>query len=89
MEKLEIIIWDNDVKRIREIDANLFVAAKRCGCSVVTKSISEPPLLAREGLLPRVPVLEIAGQYWSLKPQTIFTEEQCVALVSKILGSTK
>ncbi|HJD96875.1 hypothetical protein [Mailhella massiliensis] len=78
----EISIWDNDAGRIRAIEANLYRAMRTLGLKGVVKIISEPPLLSRENLLDRVPVLEIMDQYWSLTPQTIITEEQCRTLLA-------
>ena len=72
----EISIWDNDVERIRIIEANLYRAMRSLGLKGVVKIISEPPLLSRENLLARVPVLEIMDRYWSLTPQTVITEKQ-------------
>ena len=73
----DISIWDNDVERIRIIEANLYRAMRSLGLKGVVKIISEPPLLSRENLLARVPVLEIMDRYWSLTPQTVITEKQC------------
>ena len=79
---IEISIWDNDGERIRQIECNLFRALRSLGLKGTVKIISEPPLLSRENLLQRVPVLEIQDKYWSLKPQTVITEEQCRALLN-------
>lgn len=80
----EISIWDNDAGRIRTIEANLYNAMRSLGIKGVVKIISEPPLLSREGLLNRVPVLEIMDKYWSLAPQTVITEEQCRELLAAL-----
>ena len=84
---IEITIWDNDTGRIRAIEGNLARAMRSLKLKGVVKIISEPPLISRESLLDRVPVLEIRDKYWSLKPQTIITEEQCLELLNFIFGS--
>lgn len=80
----EISIWDNDAERIRIIEANLCNAMRSLGIRGVVKIISEPPLLSRENLLDRVPVLEIMDKYWSLSPQTVITEDQCRELLAAL-----
>ena len=80
----EISLWDNDTERIRIIEANLYRAMRSLGLKGVVKIISEPPLLSRENLLDRVPVLEIMDKYWSLSPQTVITEDQCRELLATL-----
>ena len=46
--------------------------------------MSEPPLLARMGVLHRVPILEIDGVQWALVPNCTISEEDCRNLL-KIL----
>ena len=48
--------------------------------------MSEPPLLAREGLLNDVPALEIAGRYWKLRPNQTISEEACRSLLRRFHG---
>ncbi len=84
---IEITIWDNDMDRIRAIEGNVTRALKSLGMKGVVKIISEPPLISRESLLDRVPVLEILDKYWSLKPQTVISEDQCRDLLSLIFSS--
>ena len=84
MERDIITIWDNDIVRIRDIDRNLNLAMRELGIRRVIRVISEPPLLARENLLNRLPVLEIAGRYWSLKPGRTISQESCKGLLQMI-----
>jgi hypothetical protein len=81
---LKIIIWDNDQQRIAEIDSNLQAALNELKLKAVILSNSEPPSLARENLLSRLPVLEIAGRYWSMHPCVAFSKADCICLLSKI-----
>jgi hypothetical protein len=80
---LKIIIWDNDPQRIAEIDSNLQAALNELKLKAVILSNSEPPSLARENLLSRLPVLEIAGRYWSMHPDVAFSKTDCICLLSK------
>jgi hypothetical protein len=80
---LEITIWDNDTLRIAEIDRNLHSALTELKVKGLILSNSEPPLLARENLLDRLPVLEIAGNYWSKKNGKVFSKTDCLSLLSK------
>lgn len=80
---LKIIIWDNDQQRIAEIDSNLHAALNELKLKAVILSNSEPPLLARENLLSRLPLLEIAGRYWSMHPGVAFSKADCICLLSK------
>ena len=85
---IEITIWDNDTERIRAIEGNVTRALRSLGMKGIVKIISEPPLISRESLLDRVPVLEILDRYWSLKPQSVITEDQCRDLLSIIFSSS-
>jgi len=80
---LKIIIWDNDQQRIAEIDSNLQEALNELKLKAVILSNSEPPLLARENLLSRLPLIEIAGRYWSMHPGVAFSKADCIRLLSK------
>ena len=80
---LRITIWDNDALRIAEIDKNLQSALDELKIKGLILSNSEPPLLARENLLGRLPVLEIAGNYWSRKAGRVFSKDECIQLLSK------
>lgn len=82
----EITIWDNDVARARCIENNLCRALRTHGLKAAIKIVSEPPLISRESLLDRVPVLEIADKYWSLVPQQVITEAQCDKLLSLLFS---
>ena len=85
-EPIDICIWDNDSARIAEIDANLARALRSLGMRGNVRSMSEPPLLAREGLLNDVPALEIAGRYWKLRPNQTISEEACRSLLRRFHG---
>ena len=89
---LSIVIWDYDPERIAEIDRNLHLALRelnnfqggltpRGG----VPSLSEPPLMSREGLVGREPVLEIGDAYWSLRPGETISKEACLKLLSRIV----
>ena len=84
---MDIVIWDIDARRIEVIDRNLRLAMKQLGMRGRVTSMSEPPLLGRMGLLDRVPVLEIDGCYWSLKNNSIMSQEQCLTLLSRLRQS--
>jgi hypothetical protein len=82
---LKIVIWDNDPRRIAEIDRNLQTAAAELGLKVLILSNAEPPSIARENLLDRLPALEIAGSHWSRRPGHAFSRQDCVSLLSKFI----
>jgi len=85
---MRIIIWDNHPERIAEIDKNLHLALKYLGLKAIVTSNAEPPLLARENILDRLPVLEINGLYWSRKPGETFSKDDCISLLQKVLLNT-
>jgi hypothetical protein len=78
-----ITIWDDDGQRIATIDRNLHLALAELGMKAVVLSISEPPLLSRERLLGRTPMLEIGGRYWSLRPGETISTEDCRKLLAR------
>lgn len=55
---LSIVIWDYDPERIAEIDRNLHLALRELNLRGTVSSLSEPPLMSREGLVGREPVLK-------------------------------
>ena len=73
---LSIVIWDYDPERIAEIDRNLHLALRELNLRGTVSSLSEPPLMSREGLVGREPVLEIG--------ETI-SKEACLKLLSRIV----
>ncbi len=83
-ESLEIVIWDYNPDRIAAIDRNLHSALKKLGRHGNVTSMSEPPLLARTGMLDRAPVLEIEGKYWSLVPGMEIPETACEQLILQL-----
>ena len=81
---MHIVIWDIDAERISRIDKNLNRALNELGLRAVVASNAEPLSLERENLLPRLPVLEINGLYWSLTPGKVFSKEQCKSLLLRL-----
>mgnify|MGYP006995949147 CR=1 FL=1 len=53
---LSIVIWDYNPERIAEIDRNLHLALRELNLRGTVSSLSEPPLMSREGLVGREPV---------------------------------
>jgi hypothetical protein len=82
---MQIIIWDNEVDRISEIDKNLHLALKELHVRAIVTINPEPPSIAREQLLQRLPVIEINEKYWSLKPGKAFSKRECISLLRQII----
>lgn len=80
---MTITIWDDDARRMAAIDRNLHLALAELTMKAVVLRISEPPLLSRERLLGRTPVLEIDGRYWSLRPGETISIEDCRKLLTR------
>lgn len=78
---LEITLWDNDIPRMAEIERNLHQAMRVLGLHGQVNFMSEPPLLARMGMLNEVPVLEIGGLYWKHGANRTISPEACEALL--------
>ena len=74
---LSIVIWDYDPERI--------AALHELNLRGTVSSLSEPPLMSREGLVGREPVLEIGDAYWSLRPGETISKEACLKLLSRIV----
>ena len=83
--QLKIVIWDTDPQRIARIDRNLNVSFKELGIKGAITCNAEPPSLVRAGLLGRVPVLEIAGKYWSREPGKVFSVSECTQLLKRFI----
>lgn len=83
---LSIVIWDYDTARIAAIDRNLHLALKDLGVDARVTSLNEPPLMSREGLVGKEPVLEIDGKYWMWKPNEVIPKDACLTLLGNLLG---
>lgn len=81
---MDIVIWDNDAARINEISRNLLLAMRQLGLEGKVSSMSEPPLIGREGLLGKTPVLEIGGYYWSLRAGESVSLQECLNLFRRL-----
>lgn len=78
---LDITIWDSSAERLIEIDKNLTLAAREESISIKLSIMSEIPLLGRNNLLGRIPVLQIQNRQWTLRPREAFSVEECRALL--------
>ncbi len=83
---MKITIWDTNPQRIWRIDKNLHLAMRQLGLNGTVDSMSEPPLVSRSGLARRIPVLEIDGNYWNLRPGEDISAEECLNLLRHIFG---
>ena len=79
-----IIIWDDKAARARECEIAASQALKELGLKIPILVNSEAPLISRNQLWNRLPVLEIKGDHWSLKPGQAFTKQQLVKLFGKL-----
>ena len=83
----EIVIWETNAERIRACETAVSQALRELGLKGTVMVNSEPPLISRNRLWERLPVLEIRGQHWSLHPGEPFTTEQLVRLFGRIFGN--
>jgi len=82
----EIILWESDCKTIRACEIALHEALKKLGLKAIVTINSEPPLIARNQLWGRLPVLEIQGLHLSLRPGCAFTVEELTRLFKEIFA---
>lgn len=85
---MNIIIWDNKPSRALGIESNLCLALQKHNLHAHITIQSEPPLIARTGIGERLPVLEIAGNFWSLMPGQCFSVEDCERLLQLLAQNT-
>jgi hypothetical protein len=85
-DREEIIIWASDVETIHACETAACEALKQVGVRATILINSEPPLIARNQLFERLPVVEIRGMRWSLRPGQPFTTEQLVGLFRRTLA---
>ena len=76
----QIILWESDGETIRACELAVYKALKELGLKATVTVNSEPPLIGRNQLWGRLPVLEIQGQWWSFHPGRAFTAEQVTRL---------
>ena len=82
----EIIIWESNVETIRACETAVHQALKELGLKARVTINSEPPLISRNQLWERLPVLELRDQRWSLHPGRAFTAEQLIRLFTKVFA---
>ena len=80
----EIILWESNGETIRACEQAVSAALKELGLEAVLIVNSEPPLISRNQLWARLPVLEIRGLQWSLRPGCAFKTEDLKLLFSNI-----
>jgi hypothetical protein len=83
----EMILWEVNAETIRACERAAIEALRELGLKGRVIINSEPPLISRNGLWDRLPVLEIRGQYWSLTPGQPFTKEQLSRLFRRLFCS--
>lgn len=81
---MDIIIWDNDGRRIRRIEKNLREAMRVKNTAAYITIMSELPMISRKGIMNKIPVLEAKNMYWSLKPGEDISFEQCLELLDML-----
>jgi len=81
----EIILWESDVNIINPSLDAIHRALKVLGIKATVIINSEPPLISRNQLWDRLPVIELRGLRWSLHPGMAFTETELTRLLQKIL----
>lgn len=79
---MHFIIYDSDAPRLIQIERNLHQALKLSGLSGKVMCVCEPPFLARENLLEKVPVVEFNGKRWSLTPGKILDTQDLIKLLN-------
>jgi thioredoxin 1 len=80
----QIILWECQGETIRACELAVHEALKELGIKAVVTVNSEPPLIGRNQLWGRIPVLEIRGLYWSLRPGCAFRAEDLKRLFTRI-----
>ncbi len=81
---VRITLWDRDAARIAEIEKNIKGAFNELKIKGEIIIMSEPPLLARTGIIHRVPVLEINGLQYSLKAGETMPQRDIVDLLAAL-----
>ena len=80
----EIILWESRGETIRACELAVYQALKALNLKARVTINSEPPLISRSQLWERLPVLEIRGLRWSLRPGQPFTAEQLTHLFARV-----
>ena len=80
----QIILWESNGEVIRACEVAVLQALKELGIKATLTVNSEPPLIGRNQLWDRLPVLEIRGLHWSLRPGRAFRVEELMPLFAKI-----
>jgi thioredoxin 1 len=83
----QIILWESRGEIIRACELAVHEALKELGLKAVVTVNSEPPLIGRHHLWERLPVLEIQGLHWSLRPGCAFRVGELKLLFSKVFAS--
>jgi hypothetical protein len=85
----EIILWASDPQIIHPSLEAIQAALQALHIQAVVTVNMEPPLISRNQLWDRLPVIEINGLRWSLAPGRAFTSAQVTRLLQKVLVESK
>lgn len=80
----QIILWECNVEVIRACEQAIYKTLKELGIKATVVVNSEPPLIGRNQLWGRLPVIEVRGLNWSLRPGCAFKVEDLKPLFSMI-----
>lgn len=80
----QIILWESHPARLLACQEAIQQALTNLGVRAVLIVQSEPPLISRNRLGDRLPVLEIQGVYWSLHPGKAFTAQEVSQLLRRL-----
>jgi hypothetical protein len=85
----QIILWETNLEIIRECEKALHDALKELNVKATVLIYSEHPLIGRNQLWGRLPVIEIRDLRWSLRPGCAFTARDLKPLLSHIFSKSK
>jgi hypothetical protein len=82
----QIILWEIRGEIIRACELAVHQALRELKLTATVSVNSEGPLIGRNQLWGRLPVLEIRGLYLSLRPGIAFTSGELRSLFSKVFA---
>lgn len=82
----QIILWESNIEIIRASKLAVYKALKELKIKAILIINSEPPLIGRNQLWDRLPVIEIRGLNWTLTPGRAFKVEDLRVLFSIVFS---
>lgn len=82
---MHITIFEQDAQKAAKLLSHINRAMNALGLKGLVHSITEAPILAREGLLGQLPTIKIDDKFWNMQDFDSPDYQQCLSLLQYVV----